>query len=307
MQSHIEQLNQQFAIPGQLRFETGPGGLATAVIENSLAAARMTLAGGQVMAYQTREPGSAPLLWASPRASASLNGAMRGGAPICWPWFGPHRLDPKNQPLHGLVRSMIWSVSGTRALEDGSTEVAMRISSDAQTLEIWPYEFELEVRAVFGARLRLAWMARNTSNDSFRYTGAIHPYYVVSDVREISLCGLENTDYLDKNQGFQRKTQPDQPLCFDGPVDRVYLDTLDEVVIHDPGLRRALHIAKRGSRTTVVWNPHEADALMDDVGAGQHRNFVCAEAANAFDDAVTVAPGGEAHLSMEIWSEALAA
>ncbi len=306
MQSQIEYLNARFAIEGHVYFDSEPEGLVAAVIENNCASARMTLAGGHVMRYSPRgqdgTPGT-PVLWVSPNAHYIVGKAMRGGAPICWPWFGPHPTDPERHPLHGLVRQMLWDVTGTRALADGATEVAMRTAATPQTLEQWPHTFELEIRAVFGAQLLLEWTVRNTGSEPFCYTGAIHPYYVVSDAYDISIHGLENTDYMDKNANFERKTQPGSPIRVDGPIDRVYIDTVNEVVIDDPGLRRKLHISKTGSRTTVVWNPYHADALMDDVGKGQHRNFVCAEAANALEDAVTVAPGAEARMSMQIWSE----
>lgn len=307
MQATIQQLNDQYAIDGHVHFEIQPGGLAAAVVENALASGCMTLAGAQVMRYQRRAPHAMPLLWVSPTAANVIGGEMRGGAPLCWPWFGPHPTRPDDQPLHGLVRTMTWEVSGTRGLDDGATEITMRVASTAETLARWPHAFALEMRAVFGTRLRLKWTARNPGSTPYTYTGAIHPYYAVSDARGVTISGLEHCDYMDKNDGYRRKTQPGSPIEVLAPLDWVFVDTTGEVAINDPGWKRRLRIAKSGSRTTVVWNPHDADALMADVGAGQHRLFVCAEAANAFEDAVTLAPGAEARLSMEIWAEELEA
>lgn len=299
MDAQLQTLNEQYAIPGHVTIETGPGGLVTAVIENQHASAMMTLAGGHVMTYTPR--GGQPVLWVSPNAAHTIGKAMRGGVPVCWPWFAAHPTEPSTKPLHGFARTSLWEFSGTRALPDGATEVRMLLRDNPQTRALWPHAFELEVTATFGPRLRVAWSARNPGSQPYRYSGALHPYYTVSDIAAVRVEGLDGTDYLDKNEGFQRFRQQG-PLRFTGPVDRVFLDTTAEITIHDPGLRRVLHIAKQGSRTSVVWNPDTEDAQMADVGAGQHRFFVCAEAANAVDDIVDVPPGGEGRLAMEIWA-----
>ena len=197
---------------------------------------------------------------------------------------------------------MLWSVKGTRALPDGSTEVRMAVSDTPETRSVWPHAFELEVTVRVGAHLWVAWSARSRGDQPFTYTGAMHPYYPVSDIRAITIRGLEGVDYLDKPDGYKRKTQ-EGALKFSTLTDRIYLDTVSEVVIEDPGWERRLRIAKKGSSTTVVWNPDTGDADMADVGAGQHRFFVCVEPANAVDDQVIVGPEGEGLLEMEIWAE----
>lgn len=300
IQDPLHAVNEQFAIPGHVTVIAGPGGLATAVINNTHASAAMTLAGGHVMTFTPH--GGSPLLWVSPNASYTLGKAMRGGVPVCWPWFGAHPTDPQGKPGHGFARTMLWSLSGTRALPGGETEVRMVVSDTPATRELWPHRFTLELTATFGRRLRLEWNACNPGSQPFSYTGAMHPYYIVGDSRAVTVRGLRGCAYRDKNQDFALSRLEDD-LKIDGPVDAVFLDTTAEVIVEDPVLQRDLHIHKGGSRTTVVWNPHEKDALSADIGPGQHRHFLCVEAANAFDDAVTVAPGGEARLMMEIWAE----
>lgn len=299
MDIDLQTLNEKYAIPGQVVFVRGPGGLTMAVVNNTHAQASMTLAGGHLMTYQIH--GGQPLLWVSPNASYIPGKAMRGGIPICWPWFGAHPEDPQGKPMHGLVRTMLWSVVGTRALPDGSTELRMRVSDTPETLAVWPHPFELEVIATFGPRLRIEWVARNPGSLPYQYTGAFHPYFPVGDVGSVSIYGLEGLDYLDKVQDFQRQTQPGV-VKINGLTDRIYLDTTSEVGIEDPILHRRIHIAKQNSRTTVVWNPDVQDEKMADVGQGQHRYFVCVEAANAVNDIVTVPPGGEGRLAMEVWA-----
>lgn len=301
MDNSLHNINEKFAIPGQVSFHPGPGGLAMAVINNQYALATMTLAGGHVMTYTPH--GSQPVLWVSPKANFTVGKkAMRGGIPVCWPWFAMHPTDPEEMPMHGFVRTMLWELVGTRALPDGGSEIRMIVRDTPETLAIWPNPFELEMIATVGKRLNVEWIARNTGNAIFQYTGALHPYYNISDIRAITIHGLEGTDYLDKNDGMARKNAPD-PLKITRPIDAIFLNTTTGIVIEDPGFKRNLHISKTGSHTTVVWNPGEQAAQMSDVGPGQQQFFVCAEAANTGDDIVSVEPGSEGRLSMQIWAD----
>lgn len=300
MDADLQTLNEQHAIPGQISFHAGPGELCMAVINNAHAQATLTLAGGHVMRY-TRH-GDRPLLWISPKSSFELGKGMRGGVPVCWPWFANQIQDAKSKPAHGVVRTLAWAVQATRALPNGSTELRLAVSDTPETRAVWPFAFALELVVTVGPRLRLEWIARNPGSQPYTYTGAFHPYLAVSDIQQVMLHGLEGVDYLDKTDQFKRKTQAG-PLRFTGPVDYVYLDTTAGLMIEDPGYRRSICIAKSGSRTTVVWNPAYYDERIPDMEAGSHRQFFCAEAANAAEDVITVAPGGEARLAMEIWTE----
>lgn len=300
MDSDLQALNDQYHIPGHIAFTIGQNNILTAQINNQHAAASITLAGAHVMSYMPH--GEPQVLWLSPNSAHKLGVAMRGGVPICWPWFARHSTDPQNKPMHGFVRTMLWAMSGARALPDGATEVRMIVHDTPETRAIWPHAFELEAIITVGKKLRVEWVARNPGTEPYTYTGALHPYYAVRDVAAITVTGLDQVDYLDKTEDFRRKTQVG-PITFTRETDRIYLGTTTEITIDDPGLRRRIHIAKEGSRTTVVWNPGPADARMPDVGAGQHHGFVCVEAANAVEDVVAVAPGAEARLAMIVWTE----
>jgi len=281
-------------------FHAGSTGLVIALVNNAHAMATITLAGAHVMAY-TRH-GEKPLFWASPSAAYNVGESMRGGAPVCWPWFAGHPTDPQTKPMHGLVRAMPWSLAGTRACPDGSTELRMIVRDTPVTRTIWPHAFELEAIITVGRKLRVEWTARSREGETYTYTGALHPYFAISDIPAISIHGLERTEYLDKTDQFRRKTQAG-PLQITEETDRIFLDTTAEIAIIDPGWGRTIRIAKEGSRTSVVWNPDCGDALLEDVGAGQHRGFVCVEAANAAQDVVTVSPDRVGRLVMEIWTE----
>jgi D-hexose-6-phosphate mutarotase len=246
------------------------------------------------------------VLWVSPNTSFTVGKAMRGGVPVCWPWFGPHPEEPDEKPMHGFARTQVWTVAGTQALPDGATEITMRLVDNSETRALWPFAFSLELRAVFGDRLTLRWTARSAGSEPITYTAALHPYFAVSDIRHVRVLGLENTRYLDKNDHLREKFQ-ENPVAVTGPLDAIFLDTTADLAIDDPGNGRQICIRKAGSRTTVVWNPGVKDADMPDLGEGQHRHFLCVEAANAVDNRVTVQPdgtnGGEPGcLEMEIWA-----
>lgn len=121
---------------------------------------------------------------------------------------------------------------------------------------------------------------------------ALHPYFAVSDVRQVRIRGLEGVSYLDKTAAMARKPGEAEPIAIAAETDRVYLGTSGPVAIEDPGWHRRIVIGKSGSSTTVVWNPWIAKAkTMPDFGEDEWIEMVCVESANAADDAITLAPG----------------
>ncbi len=300
MDADLRTLNKMHAVPGHVSFSAGPNELVTAVVANAHAAAAITLLGAHVMSYHKH--GDPEMLWENPNAAHSAPAAIRGGVPFCWPWFAGHPTDPRNKPHHGFVRTMPWQLAGARACPDGATELRMVVRDTSATREIWPYAFELEAVITVGQTLTIEWIASNPGKEEFSYTGALHPYFRISDIDTVRIHGLEKTDYLDKTDEYRRKTQAGV-LEIEKETDAIFLDTTSEIVIQDPGFQRSIHIAKEGSRTTVVWNPGEKDRRMPDMSAGQHHNFVCVEPANAAGDVVKVPPGGEERLAMIIWNE----
>lgn len=252
------------------------------------------------MSYRPR--GNHEVLWGSPSAAFEISNAMRGGIPVCWPWFADHHVDPIGMPIHGIARTQRFNVIATRMLTDGGVQVCLAIEDSPATLPLWPYAFKLDVTITVSSFLSVEWTAHNPGDRPYHYTGALHPYFFVSNVRDLTLHGLEGTDYLDKYDQNRRKHQ-DGPVSFHASIDNVYVSTTSDMAIEDPGFRRTIHLRKHGSRTSVVWNPGLDDAAMPDVGAGQHPFFVCVEAANAANDVVTVMPGEQGKLGMEIECE----
>lgn len=308
--SSIDSLNQQFAIPGQLAFRVNADGLVFADIDNTLAKASICLQGGHVVSWQPKGQ-TRPVVWVSSQAKFAPGKSIRGGVPVCWPWFGPHESEA-GFPAHGFARTVPWAVTGTRALDGGATEVVLTMQETEQVCAQWLHPTRLEIRVSVGATLKVELVTHNLGTQDVVIGEALHTYFEIGDIAEIKVHGLDGCEYLDKVADFARKRQ-DGAIAFAGETDRVYLNTEAECIIEDAQLRRRIRIAKSGSRSTVVWTPWTEKAeKMGDFGPGHAarggwREMVCVESANAFENLVSV-PAGQVHaLTVEYSVEPLSA
>jgi glucose-6-phosphate 1-epimerase len=296
-QATPEVLNQQFGIAGQVEFRAGTGGLPIAIIENQHATARVALQGAQVVAFEPRD--AEPVLFQSAQAVHSPGKAIRGGIPICWPWFGAHPTDP-TRPQHGVVRTRMWSVLAAGVLDDGATEVQLGLGDTPETRALWPHRFQLLLTVSVGRELRVALETRNPGDQPIEVTEALHSYFVVGDIGSVVVRGLENVEFGDKADGWRRKTQ-EGPISIVSETDRVYVDTGTACIVDDPVLHRRIYIDKQGSRSTVVWNPWvERARELADFGADEYRRMICIEVGNALDNVVTIEPGAAHRLATTI-------
>lgn len=287
----LETLGRRFEVTDHVTFAAGPGELGpVARVANRHATASVALHGAHVMAFQPRD--QQPVLWVSAKSAFRPGKAIRGGIPVCWPWFADHPTD-STKPAHGFVRAARWSVVGTEVVDDDATRVRLRLADDDATRALWPHRFALELAVTVGRSLDVALAIRNPGDAPFTSGGALHSYFTVGDVTRIAIHGLDGRTYVDKVDRLARKVQQGA-VRIDAETDRVYLDTTADCVIDDPGLRRRITVAKAGSRSTVVWNPWRAKAAsMADFGDDEYPGMVCVETANAGDDVVSVPAGGQ--------------
>ena len=287
--------NDCFAIPFKLRFKPFGDGLIAVDITNVHGTASLCLQGGHLLSWQPVATDQ-PVVWMSPAAIFAPNVPIRGGIPICWPWFGAHGSDA-TFPAHGFARTQPWQVTSTRSLEDDSTEIALSYLPTEATQKYWPEAHatsRLELLVNVGASLKIALITRNLGASDFTISEALHTYFVVGDVAQVQVEGLEGVHFHDKAAGW---TQGDQtgPVGFAAEVDRIYINSAARCTIVDPVLQRRIHIAKLGSQSTIVWNPWAARAAqMGDLGTDGWKSFVCVESGNALENAVTV-PAGQSH------------
>ena len=286
--SNLDQLNRRFAISGVVSIGAGQGGLPRVNIKTPAAEAQIYLHGAHVTHFQARE--QKPLLFLSGKSHFEANKPIRGGLPICFPWFGP-RAGDSAAPVHGFARLLSWDLVETKQLPDGSVNVALELRSSDATRTSWPFDFVARYQVNVGKALELTLRVTNGSKQPFTFEEALHTYLAVGDVRKVSIDGLANHRFIDKVDGAKQKTQTGA-IAIEGETDRVYLDTTDTTTIADPTWSRQIHIKKSGSNTTVVWNPWIAKAkAMPDFGNDEWPNMLCVETANAASDAVTLASG----------------
>jgi D-hexose-6-phosphate mutarotase len=296
--SVLTELNRRFAISDRVTFVAGPGGLPVAALENEHGRASVALLGAHVLGYQPQ--GAEPVIWLSRQARFEPGKAIRGGIPVIWPWFGAHPSDPA-MPNHGFVRTLPWAVDATEVLDGGAHQVRFALSDDEASRRLWPHAFALTYTVTLGRTLTVELAVRNPNPEPVRFTEALHSYFHVGDISQVRVHGLEETDYLDKTRDFDRFRQQG-PIRIQGETDRVYLNTEAECVIADPALDRRIHIAKRGSRTTVVWNPGpEVAQAMADFGDDEYPGMLCVETANAFENAISLEAGAVHGIAAEIW------
>ncbi|MEN9425617.1 MAG: hypothetical protein RL122_3000 [Pseudomonadota bacterium] len=276
----------------------GNGGLPMINVSNDHADAVISVYAGQVLSFTPK--GAADVLFVSDKAYYAEGKAIKGGVPICWPWFGA---DPegKGRPAHGFMRNRMWSEWETRDNADGSTTVILGVESSPETLAIWPNAFRLAMEITVGKTLQLALVTRNTGDAAFTITQALHTYFAVGDIAQTTVTGLEGTQYLDKAADGNGVTkQQDGAISIASEVDRIYLGVPAEQAIVDGALNRTIRITSSGNKTAVVWNPWAKIAAgMADLQDDDYTRFVCVETTNAADDVVSVAAGSEFRLTAE--------
>jgi dihydroxy-acid dehydratase len=301
-QAHADPL-ARFAIPGQLSFRVGAGGLTYADIDNHGGRATLCLQGAHLVSFRPKSQ-QEPLVWVSDAAKFAAGKSIRGGAPVCWPWFGAHATEA-GFPAHGFARTVPWQVTGSRKRNDAKTEITLQLVDDEQTRAQWPHPTRLTLTVVVGDKLELQLATTNTGSSAIQIGEALHTYLQISDIGAVSVGGLEGATFHDKVDHFATKQQSGA-IDFSGEVDRVYVNTPADCVIEDAGLKRRIRIAKTGSLSSIVWTPWTEKAdKMGDMGQGKSgsgwREMVCVESANAMDNVVTVAPG-ETHTMAVVYS-----
>lgn len=270
---------------------SGMGGLEKVVIETLHGLAEVYRLGACVARYAAK---GREVLFLSRTSKFELGKAIRGGVPICWPWFGPHPGESK-LPQHGFVRGMEWEVA-----ELGEGRVVMELRDSAATRALFPRSFRLRYIVTVGADgLTMALEATNTGPVAFAYGEALHTYFAVPDVREVEVTGLGGHRYRDKVAGGVVRTEVAGGgagggaggVRLSGETDRVYFDTYGPHEIWWGGAAR-VRVHKSNSGDTVLWNPWEVKAEgLADLAGGQWPGFVCVEAVNTGENSVTVVLG----------------
>ena len=290
----IAQLDENFGIPGHLSFDSHDG-LTRVKVQVAGASATVYLHGAHVTHWQPA--GQEPVIFLSEKSDFAPGKAIRGGVPICFPWFGP-RSDGQAGPSHGFARIQEWDMVFA-ALVPGADGDQIYM-----TFALYPNDLSRSLgfdnlrvayEVIVGKTLTMRLIAANSGTGPLKFEEALHTYFAVKDVRTTALTGLESALYRDKTDGMKEKTTPAEPLVLIGETDRVFPANTATVQIHDEGNGRLITVEKTNWATTVVWNPwSELAVKLADMADDAWPGFVCVETANAATDAITLKPG-ESH------------
>jgi glucose-6-phosphate 1-epimerase len=269
-------------------------GLDIVAIEAAGSTAEIALQGAQVISFVPR--GGRDWLWVSERARWAPGAALRGGIPICFPWFGPHPAE-RGFPAHGFARTRTWRLAGVEEIGD-DVRVDLTLASDEATLALFPHPFEARLEITVGGELGLAFGVSNPGDAPLSFEVALHSYFTIADLDQIAIEGLAGCAFVDKVAGGARRREGQAPVRIAGEVDRVY-DSDGPVTLVDPAAARALRIESAGAGSIVVWNPAPAKtASLSDMTPEGFRSFVCVETGAIGARRITVAPGQSHRLSV---------
>ena len=255
-------------------------------VQTPVSAATVAVHGAQVLTWApTDHP---PVLYLSPKTRMEEGIPVRGGIPICWPWFGKH---PENSdlPSHGFARTRFWElVSGE--MKGRMAVLVFRLLPDEETKAMFPHDFELTATIKVADKLRVKLQMKNTGEELFKVSCALHTYLSLGDIERIQLEGVKGSHYLDLLEEGGEPVYQEKNLKITGEVDRIY-QSMSSVLIRDLDRHRSVFVDKAGSRSTVIWNPwkEKSKALLD-LPNKAYQEFVCVECANAGTDKPTLRP-----------------
>ena len=285
----LSQLNEAFPVNDEVTFSELANDYPAVSVCNQYASAKIALHGAHLIDYTPHD--HQPIIFTSKAAIYKKGKAIRGGIPICWPWFNAHPSD-QSKPSHGYARTSMWSLDKVTSHKTGTTlDFSLPPAADSglsATLQIH-----------IGKSLS---MTLTTSNDGAQpetYSEALHSYFHTEDTESTLVHGLDKASYID-TVGEEKTHIQNGAVSFPGEVDRIYHSDAT-VTIDDMKRERIIAISKDGSHTTIVWNPgEEKGAAMADLDNSEVKKFVCAESANARAQSITLAAGRSHSLMLNI-------
>jgi glucose-6-phosphate 1-epimerase len=298
----IQTLNDNFGIPGALTFTDGKGGLRRANISTPDCTAEIYLHGAHLTAWQPTA--QQPVIFLSEYSEFAEGKAIRGGVPVIFPWFGTRTATPSNSrtdgPSHGFARTSQWDVVFA-AIAGDDLHLTFALGPGETSRALGYDHFKVAIEFIFGHELRMRLTVANQGTELLYFEEALHTYFSVSDAEKVAIRGLVDAEYLDKTDGFKRKTEIQPTIQLIGETDRLFLNTAATAKLEDPILDRRITVSKTNSLSTIVWNPWAASsAKLADMTPDNWRHMTCIETANANENIIALAPSQvhtmEAHI-----------
>lgn len=271
---------------GSVTTQKHPNGLEYVSIETKLCQARIFMQGAQI--DQFIPSGKPPLLWVSSADDYQPGNGIRGGVPICWPWFGTH--ENPQYPQHGFARNKIWSLESVD-IKDQVVDLVFTLPQSEYEQQYWPHNTQVKVLFTLGETLTVSIVNTNKDNHPVSLTQALHSYFPIGDIHQLSATGFSGAQYIEFGQGpFQ---QPKDNVTFDRETDRVYTHLTASQELNTP--HGTIVVSRENSRSAVLWNPWiDKSVRLSRFNNNDYLTMVCLEAANVLDDKVVLAPG-ESH------------
>ena len=326
LSERLQSLYQQFGeLPG-VTIELHKEIIAIA-IQNAQASATVFLQGAQLSQYQPK--GQQPVIWCSPDCDYRQGQPLRGGIPICWPWFGQFDKNPETirkqfnstEPLvaHGLVRQEDWQLDSIDASDSDITVLKLSLlsnstpsspSSSSSNSSPRPFQGKLQLTLSIGTELDCQLTITNQGSTAFSFTAALHSYLSISDCSNVSIEGLDTCQYIDTVEdptgASWTECQQQGDIVVDQEIDRIYSPAPTQTQLVDQGWSRRIILNSTGSRSTVVWNPWQEKAKHLSCFDNQaYRQMVCIETANVMADSIELQSGQTHQLGVRITAETI--
>ncbi|MHB0765748.1 D-hexose-6-phosphate mutarotase [Stutzerimonas sp. NM35] len=267
--------------------------------------------GAQVLSYRQ---GDTPVIWLSEQAAFQQGQSVRGGVPVCWPWFGDLKRNPEDvqaayrgeteAPFHGLVRSLDWQLEQQRC--EGDTGILEFSCPQALgALPGWPHRVELKLQIRLDERLHISLTSRNLDDQPVAISQALHSYFAIGDIHQVSVQGLDGKRYIETLENWQQRQQQGNPRI-EGETDRIYLDLPSRLALRDPASNRRITLETGGSHSAILWNPWIAKAQrLSQFADDAWQRMLCIETANVMDDRIRLEAGASHTLAVSIGSESI--
>ncbi len=297
MNNQPDALNKKLGIPNAATFSIGQGSMTKLTLNTPHATAEVYLHGCTLTNYTPTH--QQPIIFLSPTSHFKQEKAIRGGIPICFPWFAQNSDDPA-LPMHGIARTAQFTPTAI-TLENQCITATFEFRSTPETHKIWPHQFHLKYQITLSDSLNIQMHVTNTDKQSFDFEQALHTYYNIANINAIEISGLEKQNHIDKTDHFKIKQFPSTSLKIEKFTDAVCLDTDKTCKIHDTGNNRSIAIKKKNSASTIIWNPWNKKTLeIADLENTCWEHFICLETANVDKNRISLSPNQSHTLSLDI-------
>ncbi len=271
---------------GSVTIKKHPQGLEYVEVDTDLCQARIFMQGAQIESFQPK--GQAPLLWVSSADDFQPGSGIRGGVPVCWPWFGMH--ENPQWPQHGFARTRLWQLDAVQ-MQDQAVELKFSLTVDDADKQYWPHQSRVELIFNLSDSLSVKLVNTNLGETPFSLTQALHTYFPIEDIHQLKASGFSGANYIEFGEGPY--TQDGDEVRFDRETDRVFSQLGDCQLLHTPN--GTIEVRRENSHSAILWNPWiDKSKRLSRFNDKDYLTMVCLEAANVLDDQVTLAPG-ESH------------